>query len=110
RPPGVEVLTPRVGARLHGGEVVVPVAVGQRAADAGEVRVQRGVVLLALVGVAAGRVGLPDLDELTADRTAVAVEQPSGDGDALTDRLAGVLPREVVVDLGDVALAEGGGG
>lgn len=65
-------------------------------------------MLLALVGVAARRVGLPDLHELAAHRPSVAVEQPSGDGDALTDRLAVVLPGEVVVDLGDVPLPEGG--
>lgn len=65
-------------------------------------------MLLTLVRVAARRVGLPYLDELAADRTPVAVEEPAGDGDALADRLPGVLPGEVVVDLGDVPLAEGG--
>lgn len=65
-------------------------------------------MLLALVGVTARRVRLPDLDQLAADRAAVPVEEPAGDGDALTDRLTGVLAGEVVVDLGDVPLAEGG--
>lgn len=102
------VLTPRVGARLDGGEAVEAAVVRQGAADTREVRVQRGVVLLALVGVAARRVGLPDLDQLAADRAPVAVEQPAGDRDPLTDRFALVLPGEVVVDLGDVPFAEGG--
>lgn len=65
-------------------------------------------MLLALMGVAAGRVGLPDLHELPAHRASLAVEDPTRDGDALADGLPGVLPGEVVVDRGEIAFAEGG--
>ena len=63
-------------------------------------------MLVALVDVAAGRVGLPDLDQLAAHRAAVAVEHAAGDHDALADRLAAVLDRQIRLERGDVVLAE----
>ena len=80
-----------------------PLVVGQAAAGAGEVRVERRGMLVALVRVPAGGVGLPDLDELAAHRAPVTVEHAPGHPDPLAQRLAGVLPGEVGVDLGDVA-------
>ena len=53
-------------------------------------------MLVDAVHVAAGRVGLPDLDQRVADRPAVAVDHPARDDDALAERLARVLPGEVV--------------
>ena len=50
-----------------------------------------------LVAVAAGGVGLPDLDQRPRDGAAVAVEEPAGDHDPLAQRLAGVLAGQVVV-------------
>ena len=49
------------------------------------------------MGVAPGRVGLPDLDQLAGDGTAVAVEDPSGHDDPLAERLARVLAGQVGV-------------
>jgi hypothetical protein len=49
------------------------------------------------MAVAPGGVGLPDLDERVAQRPPVAVEQAPGHGDALADRVAVVLARQVVV-------------
>ena len=56
-------------------------------------------MLVDLVPVAAGGVRLPDLDERAADRPAVLVEHAAGDDDPLAERLAVVLPRQVVVEL-----------
>ncbi len=56
--------------------------------------------------VAAGGVGLPDLDQRVGDRAAVAVEHPAADDDPLPLRLAGVLAGQVVVELAEPALAE----
>ena len=58
-------------------------------------------MLVDRVAVAAGGVRLPDLDELPAQRLAVRVEHPSGDDDALAERLARVLAGEVVVELAE---------
>ena len=55
--------------------------------------------LVALVAVAPGGVGLPDLDQRVAERLPVAVEDAARDDDPLAERLALVLAREVVVEL-----------
>ena len=106
RPPGVPVVAPRVGAGLDRREAVAAVAVGEAAAHAGEVRVERRRVLVALVDVAAGGVGLPDLDELVAHRPAVAVEHATGHDHPLAHRLAGVLDGQVGLERVEVPLTE----
>ena len=70
--------------------------------------IQRRRVLVALVAVAAGGVGLPDLDQLARHRPARLVEQPSGHDDPLPDRLTGVAGGEVGVERVDVLAAEAG--
>ena len=99
-------LLPGVGAGLDRGEPVGAVVVGQAAADAGEVRVERRRVLVALVDVATAGVGLPDLDQLAPHRPAVAVQHPAGDHHPLADRLAAVLDGQVGLQRVDVAVAE----
>ena len=73
RAPGVVVVLPGVGPRLDRHEAVSSLVVGQAAAGAGEVGVQRGGMPVVLVDVAAGGVGLPDLDQAVPDRPPVAV-------------------------------------
>ncbi|GAA2912864.1 hypothetical protein GCM10020221_05770 [Streptomyces thioluteus] len=96
----------RVGAGADRGEAVAALVVGEAAARAGEVGVQRGGVAVGGVGVSARRVGLPYLDQLAADGAAAAVEYPAADGDAFAQRLPGVLPRQVVVEGADRGRAE----
>ena len=96
-PPRVLVVAPRVGAGLHRHEAVAAVVVGETAAGAGEVRVERRRMPVDLVVVAAGGVRLPHLDERAADRPPVLVEHSAGDDDPLAERLAFVLARQVVV-------------
>ena len=105
-PPGVEVVLPRVGAGLDGGEAVGAVRAGDAAAHAGEVGVQRRRVLVALVDVAAGGVGLPDFHELAGHGAAVAVEHAAGDDDAFALRLAVVLDGQVRLQGVHVLVAE----
>ena len=87
RPPGVLVVPPRVGAGLDRDEAVAALVVGEAAAGAGEVRVERRRVLVDLVPVAAGGVRLPDLDERVpgsagrrrrATRPVTMIRSPSG--------------------------------
>ena len=49
------------------------------------------------VDVTAGRVRLPDLDQRVAHRPAVGIRHTAADDDALPQRLARVLSREVCV-------------
>ena len=55
RPPGVVVVAPGILARADGDEAVAALGVGDGAPGAGEVRVERRVVLVGLVRVAARR-------------------------------------------------------
>jgi hypothetical protein len=68
RPPGIVVIAPRIRAGLDGQEAVAAGFVGRAAAAAEEIRVERSLVLVGLVDVAAGRIRLPDLDQRVADR------------------------------------------
>ena len=62
-------------------------------------------MLIVLVDVAAGGICLPQLDQSIGQRPAAGVEHPPGDDDALTQRLARVLPGEVGVQLRHQSLA-----
>ncbi|CPR13583.1 hypothetical protein BN971_04895 [Mycobacterium bohemicum DSM 44277] len=108
RAPRVAVVTPRVRAGLDGQEAEGPVAPGEAAPGAGEVRIQGRRVRVALVAVAPGGVGLPDLDQLAGHRSARPVDQPSGDDDALPDRFSGMAGGEVGVAGMNVVAAEAG--
>ena len=106
RTPSIVVITPRVGAGLDGQEAIRAVRLGQATAHPDEVRVDRRRVLVDLVAVATGSISLPDLDQLARHRRAGLVEQPSGDDDALPDRLAGMAGGQIGIQRVDVLGAE----
>src|SRR5262245_28377586 len=95
RAPGVVVVTPGIFARTDRGEAVAALAIGQSAPAAGEIRVERSVVLVGRMGIAAGGVGLPDLDQRVRHRLAVLVQYSAAYDDPLADRLPFVLSREI---------------
>src|SRR5581483_12501765 len=105
RPPRIGVVPPRIGTRRDGGERVVAVAVGDGAAGAGEVRVERRRVAVDGVDVAAGGIGLPDLDQRIGEGVPVLVYDRAVDDDALAERLAGVLAGQVGIRRADMAVA-----
>ena len=107
-PPRVLVVAPWVRPGLDRDEAVAPVVVGEAATGAGEVRVERRRVPVDVMVVAARGVRLPDLDQRAAQRAAVLVEHAAADDDPLAERLARVLARQVVVELGDRIGAEHG--
>ena len=76
RAPRELVILPRVRAGLHGDEPVPALGVGEGAADAVEVGIERRVVVVARVVIAPRGVRLPDLDQRVADRTGVGVQHP----------------------------------
>src|SRR5439155_6269978 len=76
------------------------------AARTGEVRIERGVVVVDGVAISSRGVGLPQLDQRMRDGPAVLVEHASGHNDALADGLALVLTRQVAVSRLDVAISE----
>ena len=98
RPPGIGVVVPGIGARTDGDEAVAAVVVGQGAALAAEVGVERRAMLVVGMGVAPGGIALPDLDQRTPHRPPVLVEHAAGDDDALAERF-------VPAPVGEVARA-----
>ena len=97
--PGVVVVAPGVGAGLDRGEAVDAVFIGHAAAGAEEVRIDRRVVLVGGVDIAAGGVCLPEFQHSVWYRATVIAEHATGDDDAFAEWLA-VAPAvsgEVVV-------------
>ena len=86
-----------IGAGLDRDEAIAAVVVGDGAAAAGEVRIERRRVLVDPMAIATGRVGLPDLDQRVANGAAVAPEHATADDDALAQGLARVLRRQIAV-------------
>jgi hypothetical protein len=64
-------------------------------------RIERRMVLVVPMGVAARRVRLPDLDERPGERTARRVDDTPRDDDALSLGLRGRLAREIGVPIGE---------
>jgi hypothetical protein len=106
RPPGIVMVVPRVRTGLDGREGVPARVVGQAAAGAREVRVERRGVLVTLVHVPAGRVGLPDLHQLAPDRPAVTVQHAAAYHDARPDRLTGAADRQIRLQRIDIGPPE----
>src|SRR5271154_5060924 len=99
--PDVLAVPPGIGAGLDRREVIAALIVGCATPGAAEVGVKRRGPAVGAVSVAAGGVGLPDLDERISQRLTLGVEYPAADGDALADRLTIVLAREVGVAIAD---------
>jgi len=93
--PGVVVIAPGIFAGLDGDETVAALVVGEGVAAAGEVGVERGLMLIAAVKITAGGVGLPEFDEGVRDRAAVFIEDAAADDDAFAEGFAGGLASEV---------------
>ena len=83
------------------------VLVGDGAARAGEVRIERRRMLIDIVHVAAAGIGLPDFHQGIGHRALVLVEHVAVHDDALAQGLALVLLGEIVVALLDRVMAEG---
>src|SRR5947199_8825989 len=90
RSPGVAMILPWIGAGLDRDEAIAAFGISQAAAGSAEVGVQGGGVLVILVKVAAGGIGLPDLNDRAPHREAITVEHATRDDNAIADRVPGV--------------------
>jgi hypothetical protein len=100
------VVAPWIGAGLDRNEAVAAFGVGHRAAAAMEIRVERRVVLVDPVRIAARAIRLPDFHQRIRDRPGVGIEDAAGDDDSLADRIARTLPGQVVVVFLEDTVAE----
>src|SRR5262249_26097418 len=108
RPPAIEKIAKRVGSWLHSPKPVFAVGIGNCAATAAEIRVDRRDITVIAVAIAAPSVGLPKFQEDVGDRSPVPVLYLSMDDDPLADRLTflRVIQNEIVVERTKFAGAE----
>src|SRR5881397_3452502 len=99
RSPRVAMILLWIGAGLDRDEAIEAFGISQAAAGSAEVGVQGGGVLVILVKVAAGGIGLPDLNDRAPHRAAITVEHATRDDNALADRVPRVPAGQVVVEL-----------
>ena len=88
-------ISPGVRAGTDGREAIAALGVRKRMSKTGEVRVERRVMLIVFVEIAAGRVGLPHFHESVRDGVTVFITHDTADDDAFALRFAGMLAREV---------------
>src|ERR1700732_1391303 len=94
-PPRIVVIAPGIGARLDRGEPVPALIIGIYPALAAEVRTDRRVMLVRRVLIAAGGIGLPDLDYRARDRPAILVGDAALHDDALAERRFPINDRKI---------------
>src|SRR5690349_18544483 len=95
--PRVVVIEPGIRARFDGDEAVRAVLIRQGAASTAEIRIQRSGMLVLGMSVAAGRVGLPNLDEGARDGPSITVKNASAHDDALAEGFTRMLCSQIVV-------------
>ena len=83
-PPGVGVVAPRIGAGLDGDELIPAIRIGEDPAFALEVGVERRIMRVTRMVVAAGGVGLPDFDHGVGHGVAIFVGHSPTHDDAFT--------------------------
>src|SRR5579859_5560215 len=88
RTPGVAMVLPGIRARSNGQEAIDALSIGQAAPHAEEVGIERPRPLIASVQVAAGGVGLPDLQQRIRHRIATIIKDAARHDDTLADGLA----------------------
>src|ERR1700722_12272499 len=100
RPPGVDMVTKRVGTGLDGTERIVSVLVGDHAAAAAEIWIDRGKISIILVPVSSAGVGLPHLDQRVGNAAAVFVHDSAVNDGAFADRFAclGIIQDHVMIE------------
>jgi hypothetical protein len=89
-------VAPRILTRANGYKSVAPFRIGNRLTASGEIGVERCLVLIDFMEIAARRIRLPNLNQSVGQRTAVLVQNPPANNDPFTQRLAFVLAGEIV--------------
>src|SRR4030095_6329058 len=83
RPPRVRMIEPRIGAGLDREITIFTLLIGHAASGAGEIRIQRRIMLVDGMMITAGGVRLPDLDERIWHGPSPFLQNAADDDDAL---------------------------
>src|SRR5215471_8343672 len=108
RPPRIVMIPPRIRSRLDGRELVPPLRVRDHPSAAIEIRIERRVVLVEFMLVPSRRVGLPYLDQGTANWVAIFVLHAAANDDSLSRRRAAILRRQVAITCGNRCVSKNG--
>ena len=103
-------VAPRIRAGLDRDEAIVALVVGEGAARAQEIRIERRRMIVARVAIASRRIGLPDLHQGMRHAAAVFIHHPAGHDDALALWRLGEMQRQVVIGLADRVVSVDGPG
>jgi hypothetical protein len=93
--PGVVMIAPRIRTGTNSDETEVAMFVGQGMTAPLEIGIERSIVLINAVTVAAGSVSLPDFNERVRNWATVFVEDASTYDNAFTERLTLILLGEI---------------
>src|SRR5215470_4483185 len=95
RPLGIVVITPRIASRPDGDEPVAVLVIGESTIETSEIRIERGVVLILRVQVAACGIRLPNLHQGVWDRMCLVVEDPASNDNSFTQGSLLMLAGEI---------------
>ena len=93
--PGVVMIFPGICAGANRDESIVALIVGECVTAAGEIGIQRSIVLIHFVKVATGCIGLPDFDERVGQRAGVFIQDAAADDDTFAERFTSALASEI---------------
>ena len=108
RAPVIRPVTPRVRPWLDSAKAVITFTVGQGAAYAAEVWVQRRQVAVVLVTISTACVGLPDFHQGMRNRLAILIAHATCQDDPLAYRQTAIIEiqQQVVVELAELKVGK----
>src|SRR6476660_8715056 len=95
RAPRIVAIRPGILAGANRYKPVAALGISQCMTATREVGIERGIMLIVVVKIAASRVRLPDFNQSVTQRAAVFVHHAAADDDSFTQWLAGMLAREI---------------
>src|SRR5437763_8865355 len=95
RSPRIVVIPPWIATGFDGHKAVAALLIGQSTTETSEIRIERGIVLILWVKIAARRIGLPELHQSMWDWTRIVVENSAGHNDSFAQRSLRMLARKI---------------
>src|SRR5580692_1833721 len=106
RAPCILVIAPRISTRLDGRKTVESLVVGQCSSGPGEIRIERSGVVVFRVCISPRRIRLPNLYQAVRHGAAIPIHNPPAHNNALPQRFARMLMRQVLIVWMNAGMAE----